>query len=69
MIPQLLLPLRSISIFENKQMRAITHKLCFDLAEDLLYDLNEYGVQVRLGGSVNLADWFKVSIKVITFKI
>ena len=42
-------------------MRAITHKLCFDLAEDLLYDLNEYGVQVRLGGSVNLGDWFKVS--------
>ena len=41
-------------------MRAITHKLCFDLAEDLLYDLNEYGVQVRLGGSVNLGDWFKV---------
>ena len=41
-------------------MRAITHKLCFDLSEDLLYDLNEYGIQVRLGGSVNLGDWFKV---------
>ena len=32
-----------------------------DLAEDFLYDLNEYGVQDRLGGSVNLGDWFKVS--------
>ena len=41
-------------------MRAITHKLCFDLSEDLLYDLNEYGIQVRLGGSINLGDWFKV---------
>ena len=38
-------------------MRAITHKLIFELAEDLLYDLNEFNVRIRLVGLTNASEW------------
>ena len=40
-------------------MRAITHKLVFELAEDLLFDLNEYDIEVRLLGSSRGTEWVK----------
>ena len=43
-------------------MRVITHELCFELAEDLLVDLNSLELEIKLGGPVNLTEWTKVKV-------